>query len=188
MGWQAGASLPPSEKPGDPIARSARRSRDNRRYPRAVLNHQIAWYIGGPILGLCVVAVRALFGERLGVTGSFAEVVERVSDRSFAFGWRAWFLVGLVAGAIAFTLIAGGPDFHGYGWLTDTFTGGWKFMVGVVLLASGVLIAFGARTAGGCTAGNGLSGSAMASPASFVATAVFFATAIGVSFLTKALF
>jgi uncharacterized membrane protein YedE/YeeE len=151
-----------------------------------MLNHQIAWYFGGPILGLCVVAARALVNQRLGVTGSFANVVDRVADRSFAFDWRGFFLFGLVAGAALFALVAGGPDFHGYGWLTDTFTGSWQFLVGVVLLVSGVLIGFGARTAGGCTAGNGLSGNAMASPASLVATVTFFSTAIAVSFLIKA--
>jgi uncharacterized membrane protein YedE/YeeE len=151
-----------------------------------VLNHQVAWYIGGPILGLCVVAIRALMNERLGITGGFANLVERVSDRSFAFDWRGWFVFGLVAGAVVFTLIAGGPDFHGYGWLTDTFTGSWKWVVGAVLVAAGVLIGFGARTAGGCTSGNGLSGTAMASPASLVATVTFFSTAIAVSFLIKA--
>jgi uncharacterized membrane protein YedE/YeeE len=152
-----------------------------------VLNHQIAWYLGGPILGLCVVAVRALMNERLGITGGFADVVERVSDRSFAFDWRGFFVFGLIAGAAIFALVAGGPDFHGYGWLTDTFTGSWQFLVGLVLLGAGVLIGFGARTAGGCTSGNGLSGSAMASPASLVATATFFSTAIAVSFVIKAL-
>ena len=152
-----------------------------------MINHQIAWYIGGPILGLCVVAIRALLNERLGITGGFAEVVERVQDRSFEFGWRGFFVFGLIAGAIVFTLVAGGPDFHGYGWLTDTFTGGWTFLVGVVLVVAGILIGFGARTAGGCTSGNGLSGSAMAAPASLLATATFFSTAIAVSFLIKAL-
>ena len=151
-----------------------------------MLNHQIAWYIGGPILGLCVVALRALINEPLGITGGFANVVERVSDRSFAFDWRGFFVFGLVAGAAIFALVAGGPDFHGYGWLTDTFTGSWQFLVGFVLLVAGVLIGFGARGAGGCTAGNGLSGSAMASPASLVATATFFSTAIAVSVLIKA--
>jgi uncharacterized membrane protein YedE/YeeE len=152
-----------------------------------VANHQIAWYLGGPILGLCVVVIRALINERLGITGGFANVVERVADRSFAFNWRGLFVFGLVAGAAAFALIAGGPDFHGYGWLTDTFTGAGRVLpIGAVLLVAGVLIGFGARTAGGCTSGNGLSGSAMASPASLVATATFFSTAIAVSFLIKA--
>ena len=151
-----------------------------------MVHHQLAWYVGGPVLGLCVVAVRGLLGERLGITGGFAEVVERVSDRSFAFGWRSWFVFGLVAGGAGFALVAGGPDFHGYGWLTDTFSGPGLVLAGAILLVSGVLIGFGARSAGGCTSGNGLSGNAMASPASLVATVTFFATAIVVSFAIDA--
>jgi uncharacterized membrane protein YedE/YeeE len=151
-----------------------------------MLNNQLAWYIGGPILGLCVVAIRFLLNERLGITGGYTEIVDRVSHRSLVFGWRGWFLIGLVAGAAVFVLAAGGPDFHGYGWLTDTFHGGWQILVGVLLLIAGVLIGFGARTAGGCTSGNGLAGSSLASPASFAATATFFATAIVVSFLIEA--
>ena len=46
-----------------------------------------------------------------------------LARRSLAFGTRGWLLVGMVAGAVGFALIAGGPDFHGYGWLTDTFHG-----------------------------------------------------------------
>ena len=152
-----------------------------------MVHDQLAWYIGGPILGLCVVAVRLLLNERLGVTGGFTEVVDRVGHRSLAFGWRGWFLIGLVVGGAAFALVAGGPDFHGYGWLTDTFHGWGQIAAGALLLVAGVLIGFGARTAGGCTSGNGLSGSAMASPASFAATATFFGTAIAVSFLIEAL-
>jgi uncharacterized membrane protein YedE/YeeE len=146
-----------------------------------MLHAQIPWYIGGPVLGLCVVAVRLLLNARLGVTGGFSAVVERVSD------WRAFFLLGIVVGAAAFALIAGGPDFHGYGWLTDTFTGDWRWVVAPILLAAGILIGFGAKTAGGCTSGNGLSGLSMTSLASLAATATFFGTAIAVSFLIKAL-
>ena len=85
-------------------------------------------------------------------------------------------------------LIAGGPDFHGYGWLTDTFTGtGGGVIVAAILLASAVLIGLGTKIAGGCTSGNGLSDNAMASPASLVATMTFFVTAIAVTVLTEAL-
>jgi uncharacterized membrane protein YedE/YeeE len=145
-----------------------------------MLHSQLAWYIGGPLLGLCVVAIRLLLNGRLGVTGGFSAVVERKLD------WRAFFLFGIVAGAIAFALIAGGPDFHGYGWLTDTFTGDQRWLVGPILFAAGILIGFGAKAAGGCTSGNGLSGVSMTSVASVAATATFFATAIAVSFLIKA--
>ena len=146
-----------------------------------MLHNQLAWYIGGPLLGLCVVAIRLLLNARLGVTGGFSAVVERKLD------WRAFFLFGLIVGAAAFALIAGGPDFHGYGWLTDTFTGGARWVVGPILFVAGILIGFGAKTAGGCTSGNGLSGVSMSSAASIAATATFFATAIVVSFVVKAL-
>lgn len=149
-----------------------------------MLHHQLAWYIGGPALGLCVVVVRLLLGERLGVTGGYTDVVETVGRRrSLNIGWRGWFLIGLVIGGTVFALIAGGPDFHGYGWLTSHLSGP---VVAAVLVVAGVMIGFGAKVAGGCTSGNGLAGSSMLSLASLAATAVFFATAIAVSFLIEA--
>jgi len=151
-----------------------------------VLHDQLPWYIGGPVLGLCVVVIRVLLNARLGITGGYSEVVQRLGRRSLAFDWRAWFLGGLVAGGLLFAALWGGPDFHGYGWLTATFTGGARVLVAVFLVGAGVLIGFGAKTAGGCTSGNGLSGTAMLSPASLAATATFFGTAIAVSFLIKA--
>jgi uncharacterized membrane protein YedE/YeeE len=152
-----------------------------------MLHDQLAWYVAGPVLGLCVVACRMLFNARLGVTGGFSELIGQVSRRSVRFDWRGWFAIGLFAGGALFALIAGGPDFHGYGWLTQAFTGANRFWVAPILLVSGVLIGFGAKLAGGCTSGNGLSGTASLSPASLAATATFFATAIVVTFVTRAL-
>jgi hypothetical protein len=147
---------------------------------------QLAWYIGGPVLGLCVVAMRWLLNERLGLMESWSNVVERVGARSVSFGTAGWLLIGVFAGAVGFTLIRGGPSFHGYGWITETFDGsGGGILTGAILVASGVLIGFGAKTARGCTSGNGLSGNAQLSPASLVATATFFATGIVVSFAIK---
>jgi uncharacterized membrane protein YedE/YeeE len=151
-----------------------------------MLHHQLPWYVGGPVLGLCVIALRLLLNGRLGVTGGYTEVIEKVGRRSLTFDWRGWFLVGLVAGGAVFALIAGGPDFHGYGWLTDTFHGSWQVLVAVILLVAGVLLGYGSKVAGGCTSGNGLSGTAMLSPAALAATATFFATAIVVTFLIEA--
>ena len=155
---------------------------------RGVLHDQLAWYIAGPVLGLCVVAMRALLGERLGLTGAWSSLVESASDRRrrLRLDWRGFLLVGLIAGGAGFALVAGGPGFHGYGWLTSTFTGDARWLVAPILVVAGVLIGFGAKTAGGCTSGNGLSGSAMLSPASVVSTATFFATAIAVSFAIEA--
>ena len=80
-----------------------------------MLHPQLAWYVAGPALGLCVVAVRWLFGARLGVTGGFSEIIEKVGARSLGFDWRGWFAIGVLLGGTLFALIAGGPTFHGYG-------------------------------------------------------------------------
>jgi hypothetical protein len=142
------------------------------------MHQQLAWYVGGPVLGLCVVALRWLLNERLGATGAWSDVVEN----GVRLGTRGWLLIGLVFGGLVFGIVGGG--FDGYGWLTDTFSGP---VVVAVLVGAGALIGFGAKLAGGCTSGNGLSGNAVLSPASLVATATFFGTAIVVSFLTEAL-
>ena len=153
-----------------------------------MLHSQLPWWIGGPLLGLCVVAMRWLMNERLGVMGGWSDVIDTVAAKRLSFGPFGWMLLGLIAGAAAFALIAGGPDFHGYGWLTDTFSGtSGTLLIIAILLASGVLIGLGTKLAGGCTSGNGLSGNAMLSPASLVATTTFFATGIVVTFLTEAL-
>ena len=150
-----------------------------------MLHSQLAWWIGGPLLGLCVVAMRWLMNERLGVMGGWSDVVDTLAARRLCFGPFGWFLVGIAGGGALFGLIAGGPDFHGYGWLTDTFDS--VLLVAAILFASGILIGLGTKIAGGCTSGNGLSGNAMASPASLVATMTFFATGIVVTFVTQAL-
>ncbi len=153
-----------------------------------MLHAQLPWWIGGPILGLCVVAMRWLMNERLGVMTAWSDVVGAVAARRLSFGPFGWMLFGLIAGAAGFALVAGGPGFHGYGWLTDTFggTGGTLLIVGI-LFVCGILIGLGTKLAGGCTSGNGLSGTAMGSPASLVATATFFSTGIAVTFITEAL-
>jgi uncharacterized protein len=152
-----------------------------------MLHDQLAWYVAGPVLGLCVVAARLLFNARLGVTGGFSELVGKLSGGSLRFDWRGWFAIGLFVGGGLFALIAGGPDFHGYGWLTDTFTGSSRVWIVPILFFAGILIGYGAKVAGGCTSGNGLSGTSSLSPASLAATATFFGTAIVVSFVTRAL-
>ena len=151
-----------------------------------MLHHQLPWYVGGPVLGLCVIALRLLLNGRLGVTGGIHR-----RDRQ-----RPAPQPGLRLARLVLRRPRGRrrrlrahrrrPDFHGYGWLTDTFHGSGQIVIAVLLLAAGVLIGYGAKTAGGCTSGNGLSGTSMLSPASLVATATFFGTAIAVSFLIEA--
>jgi hypothetical protein len=152
-----------------------------------MLHHQLAWYVAGPVLGLCVVSCRLLFNARLGVTGGFSSLIGQIGRRSLSFDWRGWFAIGLFVAGAGFALVAGSPDFHGYGWLTQTFTGSSRVWIAPILVIAGVMIGYGAKLAGGCTSGNGLSGVASISPAAIVATVTFFSTAIAVTFLTKAL-
>jgi uncharacterized protein len=153
-----------------------------------MFSEQLAWYIAGPALGLCVIACRLLFNARLGVTGGFSEVIGQIGRGSLRFDWRGWFLIGVVLGGTLFMVLAGGRLFTGYSWLTDAFHGtGGDIATAGLLLVAGVLIGYGAKLSGGCTSGNGLSGVAALSPAALVATATFFGTAIAVSFLIKAL-
>jgi hypothetical protein len=139
----------------------------------------------GALLGLVVLAAFALLNERVGVVGGFADVVERVTGRRAALGWKAWFVFGVVGGGLAFRLLAGEATVrHGYGWLTRELAGP---AVALVLVGAGVAIGYGAKKAGGCTSGNGLGGCASGSAASLTATGTFMATAIAVSFAIEAL-
>jgi hypothetical protein len=137
-------------------------------------------------MGLCVVCCRALFNARLGVTGGFSNVISKVMARSLNFDWRGWFLIGVILGGTLFAVLAGGPDFHGYGWLTRHIHGSDRAFIAPILLLAGVAIGYGAKLAGGCTSGNGLSGTSGLSPASLAATATFFGTAIVVTFAIRA--
>ena len=143
------------------------------------------WYVLGPLIGLVVLGLLVTINERFGVLGGYSNVVERVTRRSPVFGWRGWLLVGVLLGSLVFRLLAGSDTFHGYGWLTRTFS---DPVTALLLVAGGVLIGFGAKTAGGCTSGNGLGGCSAGSTSAFTATATFMGTAIVMSFVLRAVF
>jgi uncharacterized membrane protein YedE/YeeE len=152
------------------------------------LSHRPAWYVTGLFVGLVTVGLLATLNERVGVLGGYSAIVERATGRTQGLSWKAWFLFGVLGGALVFRLLAGGggvPD--GYGWLTRQFGGDAYLPIGGLLLAAGALIGFGAKMAGGCTSGNGIGGISLVSPASFVATGTFMATGIAASFVIKAL-
>lgn len=152
-----------------------------------MLHDQVAWYIAGPVMGLCVIACRLLFNARLGVTGGFSELIGKVSAGRFDFDWRGYFAIGVALAGTVSLLVFGTQTFDGYGWMTETFEGSGQLLMVPLLLGGGFLIGYGAKLSGGCTSGNGLSGNASLSAASFAATATFFSTAIVVSFIIKAL-
>jgi uncharacterized protein len=138
-------------------------------------------YVIGALLGFTIVGVLATLNQQVGALGGYSAVYERVSRRTPVLGWKAWFLLGILAGSLIFRLLAGASTVgDGYGWLTRTFTDDW--VVGTLLVLGGALIGYGAKLASGCTAANGICGTSLGSPASFVATGTFLAVAIAGTF------
>ena len=139
----------------------------------------------GPLIGLVVIGLVLTINGRSGVVGGYSSFWERATGRIDAISWRAWFLLGVLGGAIVFRLLAGDDTVgEGYGWITRTVDS--EAAAGAVLLGAGVLIGFGSKVAGGCTSGNGLGGCSQGSPASLAATATFMGTAIALSFVIRA--
>ena len=147
-----------------------------------------AWYVIGLLIGLVTFGVVALLNERIGVTGGYSQLVEVATGRLERLTWRAWFLFGVIAGALLLRLLAGAPNIGGgYGYLTRTFGEDNYVAVGGLLLLGGFLVGFGAKLMGGCTSGNGLGGTSAGSAAALAATGTFMATAVAASFAIQAL-
>jgi uncharacterized protein len=152
-----------------------------------LLPERVPWYIVGPLIGACIVALYGLANERLGAVGTYAHVaaLARGSWGAPAERWRVWFFAGIFAGALLVAVLRGGPDqTASYGALGRVVP---PAAIIALLLGGGAVMGFGARWAGGCTSGHGMSGVASRSPASLVATMTFFATAVAVTFVVHTL-
>ena len=146
-----------------------------------ILPDRLAWYIAGPLIGLCVVALYALINERMGVTTSYQSVGQLVFRRQISEKWRVSFFLGLLGGSFGAAVLQGGPHLStGYGALGALVP---LVLLVPVLFIGGLISGFGARWSGGCTSGHGISGSSSLSPASIAATVTFVSTAIAVTFL-----
>lgn len=144
---------------------------------------QLPWWAVGPGLGLCVVAMYALVGARLGVSGGWLSLIARAEGWQPE-SWRRSFIAALVLGSLAAAVLGPPVELHGYGRLSELLP---TPVLVVVLLLVGLALGYGARWAGGCTSGHGLSGCATGSPDSLVATATFFAVAVVVTLTLHAL-
>jgi uncharacterized membrane protein YedE/YeeE len=142
-----------------------------------VIPDQLPWWLAGPGVGLCVVALYALADVKLGVSGGWLQLVLVLQRRPSTEPWRLWFTGGLIGGAFLAALLGAGRV-SGYGALSRHLP---VAALVVVLLVVGLLIGYGARWAGGCTSGHGISGCSAGSPESIAATATFFLVAIGVT-------
>lgn len=148
-----------------------------------VLPDQLPWWVAGPGIGLCVVAMYGLLNAKLGVSGGWLQMLLLASRRTVTERWRIWFNVGLVAGALAAAGLGTGAAARGYGDLGNALG---PALLAPVLVVTGVAMGYGARWAGGCTSGHGISGCSAGSPDSLAATTTFFSVAVGVTLLVHA--
>ena len=148
-----------------------------------LLPDRLPWFVAGPLLGLCVVALYALANKPLGATSVYADAMSFARDRAKGERWRLWYFVGLVAGAMLVTELRGGlsPRLD-YGALGAVLP---VALLVPVLYVGGILLGYGGRWGGGCTSGHGLRGMSELSPASIVAGFTFFATAIAIAWLLQ---
>jgi len=88
-------------------------------------------------------------------------------------GWRAAFILGLMAGPLLVASVGGGIPT-----IAVTPSAG-------LLIVGGLLVGYGTRLGSGCTSGHGVCGLARLSPRSAVATGVFLTAAIVTVFVTR---
>lgn len=114
--------------------------------------------IGGILIGLSSSSMLGGIGRITGISGIIAGSMEKPKAEHL---WRYAFLVGLILGAVAISVIR--PDLFNYNL---------DFSIWKTILA-GVLVGYGTRLGGGCTSGHGVCGMARMSKRSFVATITF---------------
>lgn len=143
-----------------------------------LLPDRLAWYIAGPLMGLCVVALYAVANKPLGATTAYSETISFFRRKAFE-SWRVALLAGFIGGALVASLLRGGitPNLK-YGELGSDLP---LVLLIPLLVVAGLVMGFGARWAGGCTSGHGLRGCSSLSPASLAATGTFMAVAVAVT-------
>jgi len=145
-----------------------------------VLPDQLPWWVAGPGIGLCVVAMYGVLNVKLGVSGGWLQLVLLGTGRRATESWRIWFNAGLVGGALVAALLGTGAAAADYGDLGHALGSG---LLLPLLVVTGIAMGYGARWAGGCTSGHGISGCSAGSPDSLAATATFFSVAVAVTLL-----
>ncbi len=128
--------------------------------------------IGGALIGISALMLLALNGRVAGISGIAGQLL---APKGGGRGWRLAFVLGLVAAALLYTLVAGAPQVQ---IAADTVT----------LVIAGVLVGIGTQLGSGCTSGHGVCGLSRLSARSLVATISFMAAGIVTVFLVRHVF
>ena len=129
----------------------------------------VSGLVGGLLIGLAAALLLLLNGRISGISGILGGLV---APKGSDAGWRAAFVAGLLVGAFAYALTAGGA-------VPVTMQASLP-----VLVVAGLLVGFGTRLGSGCTSGHGVCGVARLSKRSIVATSMFVGVAMLTVFLT----
>ena len=145
---------------------------------------RLAWYVGGPVLGLLIVGLFVIANQPLAASGSYVQTVGLLRRREGVAVWRVWYFVGMFLGGVLVTQVLreGAEVRSGYDALRAAFP---LWATVPLVLGGATLLGYGAAMAGGCTSGHGMCGTAQRSPASLAVTATFMATAIATTFLLR---
>ena len=128
--------------------------------------------IGGVLIGLATAMFALLNGRIAGISGVLGGLLKPVRGDV---GWRAAFVLGLVAAPLVYALVAALPAVQidvGYG----------------ALIAAGLLVGVGTRYGSGCTSGHGVCGLSRLSPRSLGATLTFMGAGFATVFVLRHLF
>ena len=161
------------------------------------------WYIGGPLIGLCVPVLLLLGNKQLGMSGSLRAICAACAPGGVEFFRYDWKESGLWNVAMGFGLFIGGViavsisvpstraianttqaaitalGLHSASGLVPPESFNWRALLtlrgALVMLGGGFLVGFGAAYGGGCTSGHGVMGLASLQRASVVALGGIFA-------------
>ncbi|MBI1730733.1 YeeE/YedE family protein [Candidatus Acetothermia bacterium] len=136
-------------------------------FPHGILHYAI----GGLLIGLGITVIYLSTGIISGAslflesTLSYISKLPRIQSYADSRDWRVIFVLGIVCGAVLFTLLTQQA-------LWTTAVQGWRLLLG------GILVGFGTRLARGCTSGHGVCGLGSLSSASLVNVLIFMGVAI----------
>jgi len=132
------------------------------------------YLVGGIIVGIGVSLIYLITGLHATQSSFFTTTLSWFSKRKNfqkdsnikERGWRLTLAIGLVIGALIYTLTLSPTGF----WTTSVQI--WRLILG------GLLVGFGTRLSSGCTSGHGISGLASLSKTSLYSVIVFMGVAI----------
>lgn len=128
---------------------------------------------GGVLIGTAAALMVLLLGRIAGISGIVGHLLQARTWRSpQQWGWRAAFVVGLLATPFAWQLVAPLPEVS-------------MPSHPALIIAAGLLVGFGTRLGSGCTSGHGVCGLSRLSLRSLVATLVFMVTGVATVFVLR---